>query len=269
MTTTLTAVIAQPPSGRSRAVVLDAHDYAQSVILQGRDVPWHEPMAYSNFFAQAQGLLTPDVALLSLDRFYAHALSGNTRLHAAMSTKTRTGYALRTLLGDAETTRQAVEIATIFAKTQREPVVLHIPSPMQWLARTHHYSGSAEIGELDADDAENVSMYVADWLRGFASLPLAGVLLDDRAAVGGPIPATVELGTYSPVANVTDHYRWSLGLRRADHVEIRAVDSVGAVISPDFWLDEAVMPPSGDFLVGEIPRTAVPEHVLTRISTLS
>ena len=54
MTITLEEVITTPNSGRTRAVVLDFHDYAQSVILQGRDVPWHQPTAYSNFFGQAQ-----------------------------------------------------------------------------------------------------------------------------------------------------------------------------------------------------------------------
>jgi len=62
MTITLEEAITTPKSGRTRAVVLDFHEYAQSVILQGRDVPWHQPTAYSNFFGQAQGLLKPDVA---------------------------------------------------------------------------------------------------------------------------------------------------------------------------------------------------------------
>ena len=269
MTSTLTSVIAEPPSGRNKAVLFDHHDYAQSVILQGREIPWQEPMAYSNFFGQAQRLLEADVALLSLDRFYAQHLSSNSRLEDAMGAKSRTGYALRTLLGDADTTEQVVEFATTFAKTQREPVVLHVPSPMQWLARTHHFSGATGISELDADDAENASMYVADWLRGFASLPLAAVLLDDRDMAGGVQPASVELETYSPVANVTDHYRWTLGLRRTDHVELRGTDLAGAVISPEFWLEEDRQLPAGDFFMSEIPPTAIPEDVLTRISTLN
>lgn len=269
MTTSLTSLIAKPPSGRNTAVMFDHHDYAQSVILQGREVPWREPMAYSNFFGQAQGLLKSDVALLSLDRFYAQHLASNSALAGAMGAKSRTGYALRTLLGDADTTAQAVELAETFVKTQREPVVLHIPSPMQWLARTHHFSGTADIGELDADDAENASMYVADWLRGFASLPLAAVLLDGRNLAGGVKPASVKMETYSPVANVTDHYRWTLGLRRADRVEVRGSDLAGAVISPEFWLEGNGQLPAGDFFMSEIPPTAIPEDVLTRISTLN
>ena len=74
MTITLAEVITQPQSGRTRAVVLDFHEYAQSVILQGREVPWQQSTAYSNFFGQAQGLLKPDVALLDLGTLYANAL---------------------------------------------------------------------------------------------------------------------------------------------------------------------------------------------------
>jgi hypothetical protein len=269
MTTSLTALIARPPSGRDRAVLIDCHDYAQSVILQGKPVPWQEPMAYSHFYGQAQGLLKSDVALLSLDRFYAHRLEGNSELTTAMSARARVGYALRTLLADAETTRSVVEFATIFSKTQREPIVLQIPSPMQWLARTHSFSGAADAADLDAENAENASMYVADWLRGFAALPLAAVLLDDRTVAGGPATVSVALDTYSPVANVTDHYQWTLGLRSASGVELKGTATRGSVIQPGFWLEDDHALPAGDFLLGEIPSTAIPEDVLTRISTLS
>lgn len=265
-TTSLADVIIQPTSGRERAVLIDCHDYAQSVFLQGRAVPWQEPMAYSNFLGQAQGVLKSDLALLSLDRYYTQRLESNGDLRQAMGAKSRTGYALRTLLRDPATTERVIEFATIFVKTQRAPVVLQIPSPMQWLARTHQFSGATD--ELTADDAENASMYIADWLRGFASLPLAGVLLDDRAMAGGPEAAVVPLAVYSPVANVTDHYRWTLGLRRTESVELKGGEVSGAVIQPAFWLEAGQGLPSGEFLLAEIPPTAVPEVVLTRISTL-
>ncbi|CAN5277363.1 hypothetical protein BH09ACT6_BH09ACT6_23800 [soil metagenome] len=288
MATSLAALVTQPPSGRSRALLIDAHDYAQVVLLQGKPVPWHEPMAYSNFFGQAQALLRPDVALLDLDRFVAQALDLDASLRGAMAAKSRTGFALRTLLADASLAERAVALATVFAKTQREPVVVQIPSPMQWLARTHGISGaslsaSASVAALDADDAENASMYVADWLRAFAALPLAGVLLDDRmpgaggAAAGGSASrepgglttVRVPLSAYTPIANVADHYGWTLGLRGDDGVELRGGE-VGAIIRTPFWAGDAGDADlgDGDFLVGEIPALAVPEAVLSRIATL-
>ena len=269
MTLSLHELLAEPPSGRSRAVVLDSYDYAQSVFLQGRPVPWQEPMKYANFFGQVQGVLKSDLALLSLDRFYAHRVASDPALQTAMSAKSRTGYALRTLLGDPATTAFVIELASIFSKTQRVPVVLQIPSPMQWLARTHAFSGATDVSALDADNAENASMYVADWLRGFAALPLIAVLLDDHSSAGGVPAASVPLSTYSPVANVTDHYRWALGHRSDDRVELHGTELSGAVIGSEFWSSDNLPLPDGDFLLGEVPRGAIPEDVVSRITALA
>ena len=276
MSISLAGVIAEPPTGRRRAVLVDSHDYAQAVLLQGKPVPWGEPMAYCNFFSQAQGLLTSDVALLSLDRFYAHRLNGDTALQSRMAAKTRTGFALRTLLSDPDLMRDAVDLAMTFSQTQKAPVVLQIPSPMRWLMLTHPFGGAADAAGLDADAAENASMYIADWLRAFAALPLAAVVLDDRPHAG-ETSVPVPLEAYSPVRNVTDHYGWTLALRHADGMQLAGSPvspPEGTVIPPDFWHDAgaaaagtAEVPP-GTFLLAEIPPTAVPEHVLARLATL-
>ena len=265
-TMSLADVIRQPPTGRPRAVVLDFHDYAQTVFLKGRIVPWGEAMAYSNFLGQAQGLLKSDALLLPLDRFYAELLAGSPELRAAMAAKSRTGFALRTLLADADATKRVVEFATTFVKTQRSPVVLQVASPFRWLSATDTLVG--RVAELDADDADNASMYVADWLRSFAALGLAGVLLDDRTPVGGIESAVVGLESYSPIANVTEHYGWTLALRRGDGIEVHGAATAGGIIRSDFWLDGDQTLPDGDFLLGEIPTAAVPEEVLTRILAL-
>ena len=180
MTTSLLDTIASPPSGRATALLLDHHEYAQAVFLRNRAVPWDDPTSYARFFNQAQGLLKPDLAVFDLSYFYSHHLEQNAALRDAMAQKKRTGYALRTMLADKDLTNSAVELAQTLTAMASGPVVLQIPSPMQWLRATHHHSGSSDIDSLDADDAENSSMYVAEWLRGFAALPFAAVLLDDR-----------------------------------------------------------------------------------------
>jgi len=266
MTIDLAGIIATPPSGRPRAVLLDGDDYAQSVLLQGRALPIGEPMAYANFFGQVQDLLQPDAAMLSLGPVYAGLLED--RLQTAMGARSRTGFALRTMLGDVDVTARAVELVTLVVRTQRRPVVLQIPSPRQWLTRTHPYSGDLEAGALGADDAENASMYVADWLRNFASLPLAGVLLDDRDAAPTAAQPAVPLEVYSPVANTADHYRWTLAMRHFDRVELRGSAYTGAVIPPDFWRQQDVALGTADFLLGAIPADAVPEVVLGRVRAL-
>ncbi|QWT24469.1 hypothetical protein KPL76_03465 [Subtercola sp. PAMC28395] len=283
MVTSLASLISAPPSGRPHAVLLDSHDYAQAVLLQGKAVPWEEPMAYSNFFSQAQALLKPDVALLSLDRFVDYVLQHDAALKLAMSARSRTGFALRTLLADASLAERSTALASIFAKMQREPVVVVVPSPIKWLLLTHGFSSASGEVSVDADDAENASMYVADWLRAFSALPIAGVILDDRMPGAGIVPApgpsaAVPLAAYTPIANVSDHYGWGLGLRSIDRVEFRGPET-GAVIGQEFWLgdDDAsdcgrdvagTESEAGLLLVGEIPPSAVPETVLRRMAAL-
>ncbi|HSO92821.1 MAG TPA: hypothetical protein VLR70_16935, partial [Arthrobacter sp.] len=149
--TTLANVVASPPSGRPKALVLDHHEYAASVILRGRPVPWDNATAYAAFFAQAQGLLRPDVALLDLNRLYGHLTTGNSGLETAMAARPRTGFALKTLLADDDLNRAVLDFVTVFTKTARQPVVLRIPSPMMWLRGTHHFSGADDTSDLDAD----------------------------------------------------------------------------------------------------------------------
>jgi hypothetical protein len=265
---TLAAVVASPSSGRPKAVLFDHHEYAASVILRGGDVPWENATAYSAFFVQAQGLLRPDVALLDLTRLYDHLTSGNTRLVTAMGGKSRTGYALRTLLADDDTNKAVLEFATVFAHTARQPVVLRIPSPMEWLIATHRLGGAVSLSDLDADDAENASMYVSDWLRAFAALPVAGLLLDNRAPDEGFRHVAVALEAYTPIANVTSNYRWTLGQLNDAQVQLQAETALGGYIPASFWLDTDVELPLADFYLAEIPRAARPEDVLLRLDAL-
>lgn len=268
MTTSLLDTIASPPSGRGTALLLDHHAYAQTVFLRNRAVPWGDPTSYARFFNQAQGLLKPDLAVFDLNHFYTHHLEQNAGLRDAMSQKKRTGYALRTMLADKDLTSSAVELARTLTAMASEPVVLQIPSPMQWLRATHHHSGSPDIDSLDADDAENSSMYVADWLRGFAALPFAAILLDDRA--NGPSPSATQVGldAYTPITNTTAHYRLTIGMRDTYGVTLHQESAHGSLLDERYWLGEELVLPAADFHISEIPATAVPEIVLNQLVQL-
>lgn len=266
--TTLAHVVASPPSGRPKAVVFDHHEYAASVILRGVPVPWGNATAYAAFFAQAQGLLRPDVALLDLNRLYGHLTAGNAGLETEMAARSRTGFALRTLLGNGDLNREVLDFVTVFAKTARQPVVLRIPSPMEWLIGTHHFSGTEDITDLDADNAENASMYVSDWLRAFAGLPIAGLLLDNRTPAGASRSVHVPLEAYTPIANLAANYRWTLGQLDDDLARLQGGAAVGAYIPARFWLEPDVELPAGDFYLAELPSAASPEGVLARLESL-
>ena len=97
------SIVSTPPSGRSTAVVIDHRHYAQAVILQGQPIPWDDPIAFAQFMGQAQGLLKPDTTMLDLGAFYAHVLEREESLVSSLSARSRTGYALKTLLADEKT----------------------------------------------------------------------------------------------------------------------------------------------------------------------
>jgi len=113
-------------------VLLDFHEYAQSVFLQGRDVPWHQPTAYSNFFGAAQGLLKPDVALLDLGSLTptqsppttAEGSYGREVAHR-VRTEDHAGQRDHCLQGCRAGHRSVPDLSG--------PLVLQIPSPMLWL----------------------------------------------------------------------------------------------------------------------------------------
>ena len=67
MSTDFLSLVSAPPSGRETAVVIDHQTYARAVILQGRPIPWADPVAYAQFLAQAQGLLHPDTTLIDCE----------------------------------------------------------------------------------------------------------------------------------------------------------------------------------------------------------
>lgn len=261
------SVVSAPPSGRGTAVVLDHQHYAQAVIRRGQPIPWADPAAYANFDSQARQLLRPDATLLDLGAVYDHLLAGDEDLKLAMKARSRTGYALKVLLADEKTASAAFELASVVSQTSAAPLVLQIPSPMLWLARTHELTGAGTVADLDVDRAENAAIYVADWLRRQAMLPVSMLLLDERWPTMGELPV-VDSSAYTPVSNVTDHYRWAIARRTHDTVEILGSTISATVVPQDYWMSDAASAFSGDFLFAEIPADAVPETVLSQLSKL-
>ncbi|MFR9793570.1 hypothetical protein ACL07V_33680 [Streptomyces sp. MB22_4] len=261
-------LLSAPPSGRRTALVVDHQRYAPAVILQGRPVPWTDPVAFAQYTGQVQGLLRPDTTLLDLGAYYDDVLTREDTLRAGLSARTRTGYALRTLLAHEPTAVAAVELAEVVARASATPLVVQIPSPMLWLARTHELSGAGPITDLTTDHAETAAMYVADWLRRLAAPPVSMLLLDERDLHAGELPYPDD-SVYAPVANVTDHYRWALGRRTGQGVTVGGSGLTGPRIPQEFWHGDGVALPSGDFLLADIPADAAPETVLAQLAKLN
>ena len=264
MSIPFTSVVQSPPTGRGTALVIDAAAYARRVILRDGAVPWTDLTQYTNYLGQIEGLLKPDVRLVDLGAFYADGLGRRPDLSEAMSARTRTGFALRTLLADDALAQNAAELLSVSAQTSRLPLVVQVPSPLTWLGLTHMQATGESAADLDTDDGENASMYYADWLRRFSTVPVSLLLLDGRPGAVPGLPAE-DVTSYTPLHNASEHYRWPLGLRTAD-VTVCGHDLKGVTVPADYWTEDDVPVPEGDFALAEIPAEAEPETVLARLA---
>jgi hypothetical protein len=170
-----------------------------------------------------------------------------------MSGARRATAALRALLADDDLADDAVALVRVATAMSPVPVAVQIPSPWAWLAAV---AGEARDPEFDADDAENASVYLADWVRRFSGLPLDTLVLDGREAA-----ADEALAAYGPLLGLADHYRWTLALRRRDTLELAAAE--GAVLDAGFWSGEGVDAlPTAALVISRIDPAAEPEAVL-------
>lgn len=247
--------------GDSPALMLDAASYAQRVLLQNRAIPWRDATAYSNHLGQTQALLAPACALIPLDRMIVEALEHRPELRAAMGEKSRAGFAARALLADEGLRAQAKELVDTAAKTQREPVILQLPSLLSLLTLADRAVDSSSEHEFDDDDAENTAMHFADWLRTLANCALAGIIFDERERESAA-------ESWSPIRNIAEHYRWPIGSRTVE--ELRFTDGSVPVLDSRFLVDEEFLGefPAGALLFLEVPEYALPERVLSRLDQI-
>ena len=282
----LLASLDQPPSGRQQAIWFEAADYGRARLLAGGVVPWSSPADLTAFVGQLQGMFRSDAIAVDLADVFAQRAAGDDQLRAAMTARTRPGYALRTLLADERARGTAAEAVRALAATAGSvPLVLTVPAPGCWLGVAAELAGS-DPGPVDADRAETAAMYVADMLRTFGGLRVDGLVVDE-----GPTPAS---GLTPPEAsrsmlNVADHYQWA-ALFRTGAVPAWPAGPVpgvaawigsgpptvpgqppgrwGLVSGPDFW-DGADTPPDADLVVAAVPAQAEPDAVMKRVRDLT
>ncbi|WP_068398170.1 hypothetical protein [Kribbia dieselivorans] len=273
MSPSLQTLLTAPPSGRSRPLLIDGDAYTTRVIRQGAPIPWTDVTALTGHVAQANALLKPDALWVDAGAMYAARVAADPALREAMGARSRTGYALRTLLADAEALEHTRTVLRTLAETNRRGLVLRVPSPARWLAAAHAAAGTA-LDEVDEDQADSASMYVAEWVGKLGDLPVVMVVLDARGAAGAPgaeaavpAPTTVpeeRLATYTAVANVCAHIDAALALVADDLVETQPGAPSMALVSEGYWVDGGELP-EAEVLVARIPTTAVPEQVLAHL----
>jgi hypothetical protein len=211
VTSALDSSLEQPPSGRAHPVWFDSLAYCRAKLLDGGSVPWESPGELSAFFAKSQGMFHSDALLIDLDDLYSQRVAGDDALSAAMTARTRPGFALRTLLAD-ERTRGIAEgaMTALGAAHTGTPVLISIPSPARWLTIASQQAGVAVTEPPDPAPVENAAIYMADLLRIFAGARVDGLVLNE-----GPVTEEdlADTDSYRPVLNVAAHYEWPVWIR--------------------------------------------------------
>ena len=278
----LPASLDAPPSGRARPTWFDAAAYGRARLLGGGDVPWTSPAELSSFFAKIGGMFRSDAVLVDLADLFAQRTAADQQLRAAMATRSRPGYALRTLLGDEQARSTAAEAVRVLAATSGPvPLVLTVPTPGRWLVAAAQQAGS-DPGPPDAAQAETAAIYSADFLRMFADTGVDGLLLDEGRVPAGEL---IHPEAYRPVLNVADYYQWpvviqtdaaaawphgpvpDIALWLGSAAPSQPAGRWGVVADADFW--EGADPSAGaDLVLAAVPAEADPEAVMKRVRTL-
>lgn len=250
----LRTLLEESGNGGSK-LIINAEDYAQKVLLQGKNIPWHEATAYANHSSQTAALLKPQVAVISIDKMIEQELADNQALVAAMGEKKRAGYALRTFMSNEDVKAAASALVASTVKAQRVPVLVQLPSPLQLLYLTANAAKPDADHEFDDDAAENAAIYCADWLRAFKDASIAGLIFDERAG-------DVAEEAYQPIKNTAEHYRWAVGVRRENEVVFSDPQVTVPVLPSSYWENGETDSDMSGVVFTEIAQDAVPETVL-------
>ncbi|MGW6278642.1 hypothetical protein [Kribbella sp. NPDC055071] len=178
-----------------------------------------------------RGAFDADCTLVDLSTIYTDLLANDEALLALTSSRTHVGYALKTLLSDYATAGAALELVSGVARTATTPLVLQVPSPLRWLAQTHKLCAGGRDTDISPGLGESMSLYIADWLRRFSSLPVTLLLLDCRRA-DLPGLAPDDVTAYAPILDVAYHYRWPVAQRNDSTVDVAGTNLNGVVVPP-------------------------------------
>ncbi len=284
----LPASLDTPPSGRARSIWFDAVSYGRAKLLGGAGVPWTSPAELSSFFAKIGGMFRSDAVLVDLADLFAQRTAADQQLRAAMATRSRPGYALRTLLADEQARSIAAEAVRVLAATSGPvPLVLTVPTPGRWLVAAGQQAqraqrGGSDPGPPDAAQAETAAIYSADFLRMFADTGVDGLLLDEGRVPAGEL---IHPEAYRPVLNVADYYEWpvliqtdaatawphgpvsGVALWLGSAAPSQPAGRWGVVADADFW-EGADPSAEADLVLATVPAEADPEAVMKRVRAL-
>ncbi|MCC7414300.1 MAG: hypothetical protein IT495_21985 [Gammaproteobacteria bacterium] len=260
-------------AGRDALRWIELDEYARRVFAGAPSNWFEDPVRYAATLAQAHQVVPSDV--LSVDALGAF-------LHAGCASDVPAAEAVQALLDAPVPLAFLREVVDALAHRYagRIDLVLRLRAPSDLL----RLAG----GEPDFDTMDEVSVALANFVRGFAGKPFAGVLV---TADSDTVPSTDELEALDPLLGAVRHYGWltALSLDRYTTAQIPPIDSFDLLLLPEstaavaagaaarnaggglpqaFWLEGQAPGTGPGLLYGRIPAQARPEEVVARLRSL-
>ncbi len=256
---------------------LDADAFASWVVLKGKPIPWNHPTELVSQYRTLTSLLKPGVAPVQLGRFLADWLALNSGVLAEMRGKKRLRFALKKLLGMEGPRTVIRDIVSALGKSVPQPIALVLPPNGELINWANQAANGGEPVAVTDIDIDSVSVYLADFLRTFSGLEVAGVVV--QLPPGTSVYSEL-LELYSPIINVAKHYHWAFGVQVTGAKVLdghhEAIDFAisdhpsgnGGILDEAFWNAGEIGLNGKAFYFSRVPEALSPELVLERLQAL-
>ena len=254
---------------------LDDTAYTGRLLAGGR-VPWLDVTGLIGWRLKAATLLKPSLATLDVGAIAAAFVAASPARRAALAGHRGPTGPLAAMLAAVDLREHVAEVLQGLRRSFQVPLAIVMPSPRAWPALAYS-NAFGERPVIGADETDDASVQMADFLRTFGATGVDVLLLTDDATSR---PRTQEeVDWYQSVLNVGRHYRWDIGLKTPETPAggeagfdflIAPKGARGVDVGDAFWDTDAGGPSvgSGGFLYARIPEDEAPERVLARLASL-
>ena len=261
---------------------IDDTAYIDTLLAKGQ-TPWLDVTAFIALKRTAQSLLKSDIIQLPIAPICQAWLQQHPELISQMASKKRIGFALKTLLAD-ELLRQHLRtlVQTLKASFSHTALALQCPSPQAWLIAAYQWAHGIQddatekndmLIDIEDDDIDSASVYIADFLRILGESELNILLLKESKN------KDTRLDLYQPVLNVASHYAWDIALHcqsmnstftaPKDLFLISPHSTQCSILPEEYWSHNADnIAVAQNFIFIDIPAYTQPEWVLSCLNAL-
>jgi hypothetical protein len=268
----------------SQRIWLDHLAFAKSTLLQDADIPWLDATALAQWLAKAHSLLGQHVVLVPLhEGIKAWLLAHPDLLEDLRQIKGPMGL-VRGLCAHPGFTAWLQAVAQNQGLAlPRGQVVLMLPGPAALMSLLLHVVHGMECPNIDPEDAEDATVYLANALRAMPANAIDILAIDVRLN-DGDIPAGIDT-----LYKLAAHYQWHFGVHAQCATSVSGLQLDFLIVDQAANASQAQPRPTGsvvtledaakavhtsseinmDFLVVRLPDTALPEHVLPMVRALT